>query len=191
MKRIVSVFALVMGLCLFASPVWGALGLLPRGEYDNRLLIITSFVIGTATVCGLKSDLYDVVIVGLVVFGDRPVIGTTLAVASGGIFLKPGDRFRLQAPVSCNGGAHVSLTLVPLRGTAVDEAERTGSVREGTHGPDAGPALFPHARGSGDGGGNLTERGTAMRSKSSIRAKRVRMVGAPIPCETVRTVVVE
>ncbi len=100
-----------MGLCLFSTAAWGLQGELPSGPiYENRVLIVTSQVIATATVCLQNTELYNVVVVGPAT-PLGPAVRTVLAVPVGSNLI-PGDRFDLQTPIICSS-THISLLLLP------------------------------------------------------------------------------
>jgi len=108
MKRVVQLIcALVVAGWLLPSAAWGLGGKLPSGpDYELRVLVVTSSVIGTNTVCTADSELYNVVIVS-----TGPAIRTTLAVAVG-TDLQPGDRFQIDSPAVCSP-THDAVLLSP------------------------------------------------------------------------------
>ncbi len=88
------------------------LGRLPRGhDYDTKILVVTSNVIGQETVCLVDSDLYNVVVTGTA-GGSNRAFQTTLAVPEGTNNLSPGDRFDVQSPSLCSA-SHTGVLLLP------------------------------------------------------------------------------
>ena len=113
MTRIAQSICALAIVGLLPSAAWAVGGRLPSGHnYDGRMLVVTGQPVSTGIiVCGVESELYQVVIV--LKLGE-PAIRTTLHVIPTGTILNPGDRFNLTGPLSCGDGTHVTVQITPL-----------------------------------------------------------------------------